>query len=297
MPVSQKLDIPHDELNLDYTLTSGQAFRWKKMSDGWWRGVVSANILQIRQAEIGFEWETFPDSGNLGLLRDYFRLDDDIAAVYSQLAATDPHVAYLIERFRGLRMLRQDPVETLLSFICSAANSIPRISKGIEEMSRLYGEYIGEVDGVRYHAFPTLEALAAADDSQIWTATRLGFRCPSLKNVALQLLERPEGWLYSLRDAPYEDAKAELLDIQGVGQKIADCVCLFALDKNEAVPVDTHVRQLAVRLYMPEITTRSITTSVYNRIGDFFRSKFDGYAGWAQQFLYYEDVLRSRGEL
>jgi N-glycosylase/DNA lyase len=288
------LCVPHDELNLDYTLTSGQTFRWRKLDNDWWTGVVRGKVIRIREAETGFEWQTFPKADDIDLISDYFRVSDDLAGIYSRLAGTDDHLAGVIDRFRGLRLLRQDPEETLLSFICSAANSIPRISASIEELSRRYGSFITSIDGIDYYSFPTIEAIAEADPLDISKATGLGFRGQILKHVAERLREKPDGWLSSLRNTPYEQAKPELVSLHGVGQKIADCVCLFALSKDEAVPVDTHVRQLAVRLYMQECKTKSITCAAYARIGDYFRERFNGYAGWAQQFLYYEDLLRGR---
>jgi N-glycosylase/DNA lyase len=290
----QILDIPHSDLSLDDTLPSGQAFRWKKSGDGWWTGVVRGSVIRVRRAKQGFEWQTYPTPDNLALVHDYFRLDDDIGQIHASLGSSDQHLVAVMSRFRGLRMLRQDPNETLLSFICSAANSIPRISKAIEELSANCGESLVTVDGISYHAFPTTEALAEADPRVLEKTAGLGFRGPSIKSVAQQLLERPTGWLASLREQPYETARAELVTIRGVGLKIADCVCLFSLDKDMAVPVDTHVRQLAARLYMPDLRTKTITPSAYDRIAGFFRERFGDYAGWAQQFLFYEDLLRSR---
>ena len=122
----------------------------------------------------------------------------------------------------------------------------------------------------------------------------MAFRGRNLKEVARQLADRGPDWLVSLRSAPYRQAKAELLGIKGVGEKIADCVCFFSLDKDEAVPVDTHVRQLAQRLFLPEMKARSITSAVYRRISEVFADRYGPYAGWAQQFLYYDDLLRTR---
>ena len=297
MPEARTLDIPHSLLNLDYTLPSGQAFRWRKSPDGWWTGVVGDSVVRIRAITEGFEWKTYPPFDDPSLLRDYFRLDDDVESVYARISAADEHVSGLIGRFAGLRLLRQDPTETLLSFVCSAANSIPRISAAIEALSLRYGKRIASLDCRDCHAFPSAQALADAAESDLQSAAGLGFRGLALKNVARQLVERPPGWLLSLRTLPYERAAEELLTIRGVGRKIADCVCLFALDKDEAVPVDTHVRQLATRLYLPDVKTRTVTPALYDRIGALFREKFGRYAGWAQQFLYYEDLLRGRHAL
>lgn len=286
MPI---LNIPHDELNLDYTLQSGQTFRWRKSYDGWWTGVVHGSVIRIRTSAQGFEWKTYPTT-NTRLVSDYFRLDDDIPAIYASISTSDAHVAGLVRQFRGLRLVRQEPTETLLSFICSAVNSIPRISAAIEELSRKYGRRAATIDGVDYFAFPKTKILAEASDLE--QTAGLCFRGRSLKNVAQQLTERPADWLESLSEETYETAVSQLLTIKGVGRKIADCVCLFALNKDEAVPVDTHVRQLTARLYQPRIGAKTVTPSLYERIADCLRRRFGQYAGWAQQFLYYEDIQR-----
>ncbi len=124
----------------------------------------------------------------------------------------------------------------------------------------------------------------------------LGFRGENIRNAARHIVDRGEGWLVGLRDLPYFDAREQLLSMRGVGRKIADCVCLFALDKDEAVPVDTHIRQLAHRLFLPDMKAKSVTDGVYARVVEAFRERYGELAGWAQQFLYYEDLLRSRAQ-
>lgn len=290
----QHLHYPGEYLNLTHTLTCGQAFRWRLDADGWWAAPVRGHVIRIRQAEPGFLWETLPGEPDQALIRDYFRLDGDINAIYAHLSRSDPHVAELVERFSGLRLVRQDPTETILSFVCSTANSVPRIAAAIEELSARYGRFVAEVGGRRHYAFPEVSALAHADPDDLARVASLGWRGPNLAMVASQILSRPPGWLDSLAAAGYEQARAELLTLRGIGAKIADCVCLFSLGKDEAVPVDTHIRQVAARFLMPDLKTKTITPAVYDRIVQAFREKFNGYAGWAQEFFYYEDLLRSR---
>ena len=290
------LKIADDELNLEYTLASGQTFRWSRTDDGWWTGVVRGSVVCIRSTKDGLEWQTYPEASNIGLVTDYFRLSEHVEAIYAQLARADRHTCEVVQRFRGLRLVNQEPHEALLSFVCSAANSIPRISSSVERLSRHYGKPLALVHGAEYYSFPSVESLASADPKEIEAIGGLGFRGRILNSVANQILEQPPGWLESLRHAPYEEAKAQLVTLRGVGQKIADCVCLFALGKDEAVPVDTHVRQLACRYYLCDLTAKTVTDSVYARVTDCLRHKFDGYAGWAQQFLFLEDLLRGKDE-
>jgi N-glycosylase/DNA lyase len=289
----ERIDLHGQPLNLDLTMSCGQAFRWYKTGDGHWRGVVRDRlmVLAVRGGEL--LWRTYPEN-DFALVEDYLRLSDDVNSIYTALSEADPHLAEVVRQFRGLRFLRQDPTECLLSFICSAANSIPRIMMAIEALAAKYGDLVCEHDESCYYAFPRLQALASARPGELEAAASLGFRGLSLKAVAQQIIERGEGCLMSLRDVPYPEARSELMKIRGVGGKIADCVCLFSLDKNEAVPVDTHVKQLAERLFLPEMKAKSITDAVYRRIIAVFEERYGALAGWAQQFLFYEDLLRTR---
>lgn len=291
---NQLLEYPKEYLNLFFTLTCGQSFRWRQDEEGWWGAPVKGQILRIREEENGFLWQTAPDDGNYELLSECFRLDTDIPQIYRHLESSDEHMALLINRFQGLRILRQDPEETVLSYMCSTANSVPRIMTAIEALSRKYGNLIGKVGGREYFSFPSAEVFAEADLDDLYNTAGLCWRGQNVSYVAKQILDRPSGWLNSLRSKNYKDAKSELVEFRGIGEKIADCVCLFALDKDEAVPVDTHIRQVAVRYYMPDLKTKTITTSAYTKIVSVFQEIFGDYAGWAQEFLFYEDLLRGR---
>lgn len=290
----QTIDLKGQPLDLDLTLGCGQAFRWRKRADGNWCGVVGDRLIELRVQEGALFWRTYPDSGP-ELINDYLRLSDDVNAIYRILAQSDAHLNALIDRFHGMRLVRQDPNEALLSFVCSTANSIPRISAAIEEMSRIYGRLVCEQGNSCYYAFPHPERLACLQPRVLNSVGSLGFRGEVLRSVSRHILDQGPGWLLGLRELSYGDAKSQLMTVRGVGAKIADCVCLFALDKDEAVPVDTHVRQLAHRLFLPDMKARSITDGVYRRIVEAFAERYGQYAGWAQQFLFYEDLLRSRG--
>jgi len=289
----EKIGLGGQPLDLNLTLGCGQAFRWRKREDGVWSGVVRNRLMEFAIDGHDLLWRTYP-AADPELVADYLRLSDDVNAVYSRLSAIDPHLADLIRCYPGMRFLRQDPAEALLSFVCSAANSIPRIMAAIDALSIEYGDLVCEKENACYYTFPVIERLAAADPDALFATAGLGFRGPNLKLVARQVLERGEGWLMSLRSMPYAEAREELMLIRGVGRKIADCVCLFALDKDQAVPVDTHVRQLAQRLWMPDLTAKSITDATYRRITEAFAERYGELSGWAQQFLFYEDLLRTR---
>ncbi len=278
------------EFSLDHTLASGQCFRWKRQSDGWWVGVVGGTVLGIRQDSDRFSWWSYPgQAGTEETLRNYFQLDIDLGEIVRRISEADPAAGEAARRWSGLRLLRQEPEECVLSFVCSTANSVPRIAYSIGEFSKHFGDLIGEIEGQPHYTFPTAITLAEVDPVYLSKVTSLGFRGPNLVRVAKQLTERGPGWAKTLRDMPYEQAHKELASIHGIGAKIADCVCLFSLDKTEAVPVDTHVWQLAKNLYFPDWPERkSLTGAAYNLVAGTFRERFGELAGYAQNFLFYD---------
>ncbi len=293
-PECGSLRIEPEELDLEHTLTPGQSFRWRKDLQGTWTAVVRRKVVRLWREGSDVRCEVFPAGADPDLVRDYLHLEVDLRKLYADFAAADGRIIQAIERFKGLRVVRQEPEETLLSYICSAANTVPRISGAIKTISEIYGEPVAEIEGRRYYSFPAVEALARANRDDLANLCGLGFRGVNLNSVARQLLDRPAGWLESLRQATYEEARAELLAIQGIGFKIADCVLLFSLDKNQAFPVDTHIRKVAAKYYLPEIKQKTLTPAVYQAIASHFQNKFGPYAGWAQEYLYYDDLLRHR---
>lgn len=250
---------------------------------------MSRTVLGIRQEGDAFSWWSYPEQAGEGTLRDYFQLDTDLGDIVRRISEADPAAGEAARRWSGLRLVRQEPEECVLSFVCSTANSVPRIAYSIAEFSKHYGDPIGEIEGQAYYTFPAASTLAEVDPVQLSKLTSLGFRGPNLVRVAGQLAERGPGWARSLRDIPYSEAHKELVTIHGIGAKIADCVCLFSLDKTEAVPVDTHVWQLAKALYFPDWPERkSLTTASYNLVAGAFRDRFGELAGYAQNFLFYD---------
>ncbi|MHB1457386.1 MAG: DNA glycosylase [Armatimonadota bacterium] len=295
-PETRILHADPDELNLAHTLTPGQSFRWRQDVQGRWVGVIGDRVVKIWHEGSDIAYQVFPDDDGTSMLRDYFRLDVCLADLYRGFTDADPRIADAIKRFKGLRLLRQEPEETLLSYICSAANSVPRISNAVEIISRLYGSPIAVVDGCEYYSFPTIEVILEMDVAHTAKLCGLGFRCRKLHAVAEQLSLKPQGWLNSLRLVSYDEARLELLKINGVGMKIADCVLLFSLDKDQAFPVDTHIRKVAVNHYMPEFKQKTLTPAVYGQIISYFQNKFGCYAGWAQEYIFYDDLLKRQKE-
>jgi N-glycosylase/DNA lyase len=138
-------------------------------------------------------------------------------------------------------MLRQDPWENLVSFICSSNNNISRIGQMVDKLCINYGKHLGKLGEVEYYDFPPPSALTVAGVEAKLRELGFGYRAKYISNTAKIVVdERPKGWLDGLRKVEYKEAHAALLELSGVGPKVADCVCLMSLDKMEAVPVDTH---------------------------------------------------------
>ncbi len=294
-------DLPHhtfryppELLNLQWTLACGQAFRWKQDAQGWWVGVAQGSVLRIHSEGDALTWAAYPGPPHPEFWHDYLRLDFDLGALYGEAGGVDPHVRQTFERWAGLRIIRQDPRETITSYLCTTANSIPRIARAIEGMSRRWGEHIATIDGRTYHGFPEPEIFTEEAIPVLERECNLGYRAYNLVRAMEHIAAKPVGWADGLRAVPYAEARAELMSIRGVGPKIADCVCLFALDKDESVPVDTHVRQIATELYLPDIRTKTLTTNSYNRIANHFRKLFGPHAGWAQEYLFFSHLMRHR---
>ena len=267
------------------TLFCGQTFRWKTVAPNTWRGVIGSHIITLHQTERDVFYEASAGGEVVPLLNEYFQLHVSLAPLYWQWSAADVRFAQVAPAFPGLRVVRTDPVECLFSFLCSSANNIARITRMVNALCQRYGEPLGEVEGARYYRFPSVSALAAAREEELF-ALGFGYRARLVVQAARTLAERGEQWLYALRDLPYEEAHRQLLTLPGVGHKIADCVCLFSLDKPQAIPVDTHVWQIARRDYLPELQGRCLTERVYWQVGDFFRARFGEYAGWAHNVLF-----------
>ncbi|KAK9763931.1 8-oxoguanine glycosylase ogg1 [Basidiobolus ranarum] len=290
------------ELHLDTTLNSGQTFRWKKTGETEWSNVLNNTLVTLRQTEDSLEYCTYSEKvdGLEELLTDYFQLKVDLDQCYKRWNSVDENFANKSEHFLGIRILRQDPVENLISFICSSNNNIKRISQMVEKLCVKYGDYVGKIGEESFFTFPELEKLK---DNEVELELRklgFGYRAKFIRGTANHLVVNhsdPRSWLLSLRDIPYSEVHAELMKLPGVGAKVADCVCLMSLDKHEAIPVDTHVWQIAKRDYgfLDGKPVKSLTPKIYTEVGNHFRDLFGEYSGWAHSVLFTAD-LKSFGD-
>ncbi|KAF8947596.1 8-oxoguanine glycosylase ogg1 [Haplosporangium gracile] len=247
-------------------------------------------------------------------LRDYFQLDVPLTELYTKWSATDKNFKAKAPFFPGVRILRQDPVENLFCFICSSNNNISRITQMAAKMCSEYGsplivppeqesfESTTSTTSRAFYEFPTIEALAQDGVEENLRSLGFGYRAKYIATTAkmIQEMEDGEAWLHGLRKLPYEDAHAALLTLQGVGPKVADCVCLMSLDKHETIPVDTHVWQIAMRDYRFRFegkVPKAISPAIYKAVGKHFVDLFGGYAGWAHSVLFAADLRTIEGRV
>jgi len=285
------LPISRDELNLRVTLKCGQSFRWKEIGADEWIGVIRDSIVTLTQTDDTVLHQFLPSKGadiEKLILEDYFQLKIILAPLYNEWGLPDHSLNKQFKSsgfgLKGVRLIRQDPLECLYSFICSSNNNIGRITKMVNSLCANYGTMIDEVNGDKYYSFPTIAQLSAATEDELREAG-FGYRAKFIVHTTKQLQENPEGWLDSLRAASREDAQKHLTSLMGVGQKVADCVSLFSLDKLDIVPVDTHIWTVAQK-HMTTLKGKSLTTKLYKDIGDFFRDRFGLLAGWAHTVLF-----------
>ena len=278
----------HLEINQPFdlaeSLESGQAHRWRRLGDGWYSGILGDRLLHLCQVPGGLEYrEAYatgrPDAGETDtLLRAYFRLDDDIAEIYDDICR-DRRVAAMVARYPGLRILRQEPWECTVAFICSATSNIPRIHQNMESMADHLGQPL-ELDGEVRRTFPSAQQLAAAGEGTL-RELGLGFRAPYVIAAAHQVVEGSLD-LDELIRLPYPETKARLMDCYGIGAKIADCISVFSLEKLEAFPVDVWVRRALAEWYFPMQKKPPDRAMV-----DWAQSYFGRYAGYSQQYLFH----------
>ena len=272
------------------SLESGQAHRWaypKDGDDGWYTGVVRGNLVRIRQTDDRVEFRCGPsdEAAFAPRLAEYFRFDDDISKIYDVINQ-DERVAAMVRQYPGLRVLRTEPWECLVAFICSATSNIPRIHQNMESISRAFGSPVS-LNGWTRHTFPTPVDLAEAGEAEL-RRLGLGFRAPYVHLASVAVLEGRLD-LDALIEMPYTEAKAALMERRGIGSKIADCIAVFSLEKLEAFPIDVWVRRALGEWYFPEQKTPPDRVLL-----EWAQEHFGRYGGYAQQYLFHGRRLRDK---
>ena len=255
------------DFNLEYTLSCGQLFRASRVEDGYYVSVRD-RIFRVRQSANHLEFQGVDKK----FLAHYFALDEPYPTILKQIE-NDPHIRKAIKKYYGMRIVRQDPWECLISFLCSSAANIPKIKLNLEMLSKSFGKRI-ELNGFEWYSFPNPGEL---NHYEKIVQAKTGFRAKYLK-AANDLVN--EAFLRSLRNLSYPEAKKALKQIPGVGDKIADCILLFSLGFTEAFPIDTWIKKILQKLYFKNQVVSS------QHLREFGLTYFGRYAGYAQQFLY-----------
>lgn len=263
--------LPH--LNLHQITNSGQCFRMKETSPNHFSIIAKDRYLELSQTgnSVCFdcteeEFETF--------WKNYFDLDQDYGKYIQAINTNDKYLTAAAAHGSGIRILRQDVWEMLISFLISQQNNIVRIRRCIENISRKYGEKKITKTGEEYYAFPAPETLAFAEEEALFKCN-LGYRAKYVKGTAKSVLSG-EIQLEKLGEMSYKKAKEELLKLYGVGEKVADCICLFGLHKMEAFPIDTHIRQALDAHYKRGFPNR----------------RYKGMQGIMQQYIFYYELTQ-----
>ena len=276
---------------LDHQWLQAQAFRWCERDDGWYYGFVKGHLIKVRNSGDGIEFgsET-PEESLAADVRSYFRLDQDITPIHEALRGVEDTMARLVDVHGGMRVLRQDPWECLVAYICSQNNKIERITAIVNKLAKCYGES-RTLDGVTCNSFPSAERLAKVGKTER-EGLELGLsRGSRIFEVAEHATEGVLD-LSALARWPHQQARGFLMSYEGIGPKIADCVCLFALDKAEAFPVDTHIAKALERY------GQTYTAGAKNaKLSAWAKETFGDHAGYAGQLLFLDQLGEAEDEL
>lgn len=264
------------DLSMRQISESGQCFRMNQVAENRYALVASDRYLEVEQTGDELFFACTQEEYD-GIWREYFDLDNDYGQYRSAVSEQDRYLGAAITFGSGIRILRQNVWEMLISFIISQQNNIKRIRKCIETICERYGEkrYITDSGDAVYYTFPDAQALAHVSEEEL-RACNLGYRSRYIVSTA-DSIWRGEVDLEAVKRMGYRQAREELLKLNGVGGKVADCVCLFGLHHMDAFPVDTHIRK-AIEEHYPT---------------GFPFEKYAGYAGVMQQYLFYYDLKKS----
>ena len=269
------------DFNVTHIFECGQCFRWNKV-DEVYLGIVKNNVLTVKQEgnTVTFEGECNEDIKEL--VTQYFDLDTDYTKIKEKLAKIDDNMKTSINYGEGIRILNQDLWECIISFIISANNNIPRIKKIIERISEAYGKKI-IWNGNTYYAFPTPQELSQASVQDLRNLG-LGFRDQRVYDTTRLILSKEVDLEELQKETSSEIIREKLLELPGVGPKVADCIMLFSLKKFEVFPIDVWVRRVMNELY---IKNEDETKVSKNEIQKIATEKYANLAGIAQQYLFY----------
>ena len=272
-----------DSFELKDIFDCGQCFRWNEQEDGSYTGVFGENVLNVNKIGNEVIFKGICKENIKETVEKYFDLNRDYQKIKSKLEKIDENLKKSIEYGKGIRILNQDLWETIISFIISANNNIPRIKGIIERLSKKYGKEI-EWNDTKYYTFPTAKDLENVT-VQEYRELGLGFRDIRLYETTQMILDKKVD-LEEMKNNPNTmEVREQLLSLSGVGPKVADCILLFSdLKRFEVFPIDVWVRRVMNDLYIHNEDETKVNKKQIEKIA---QEKFGDLAGLAQQYLFY----------
>ena len=280
----QEYQIENQEsFELKHIFDCGQCFRWNEEDDKSYTGVFKGNVLNVKKDNNTIYFKGIVNGNIKDIVEDYFDLNRDYTKIKKTLSKVDNNMKKGIEYGEGIRILNQDLVETILSFIISANNNIPRIKKIIERLSESYGTKI-VWNKKNYYAFPSLKQLENVSVEE-YRNLGLGFRDKRIYDTVHMLLNNQVDYKKWYDEKDTLKVREELLSLAGVGPKVADCILLFSdLKRFDVFPIDVWVRRVMNELYIKNSDETKVNKKDIERIA---YQKFGKLEGIAQQYLFY----------
>lgn len=254
--------------SLKHTVECGQFFRYEQLDD-YYHLSHQDKLFKVKQQGNHIYFKNATHS----FIRNFFRLDDDYKKIIKSISQ-DKHINEAVNTLFGLRIIRQDPWECLISYICSSNSNIPKIKTNLKLISEKFGKKIS-LDGYDTYTFPKPGELSSKTKLK---ACKVGYRAKFIYEVNKNITKSK---LNALKTKNYALAKTQLIRLYGVGDKIADCVLLFSLERLNAFPVDVWVQRAMQEIYFKN---KSV---IKTHIREFGQNYFGEYAGYANQFLFY----------
>ena len=262
-------------IDVENSINSGQVFLWRK-NKGFWYGVNGQDILEINKKG---KIKSFKNCKT-----DFFRNNDNFDEIIKSISK-DETVKSAVKKYPGLRIIKQDPFQCLISFIVSSNSNIQKIKTNLENISQRFGERV-EYKNQEFFLFPDAKKLSNASITEIKNCG-VGYRAKFIKEAS-QIFVSEKIVVDELKRNSYFDAKKKIRVIPGIGNKVADCVLLFSLDKLESFPLDRWMIRILEKYYSKkfQIDTKTITEKQYDILHEKIVDYFGPYAGYAQQFLF-----------
>lgn len=263
----------------------GQCFRWNEENDGSYTGVFKNNVINVKKVnnDVYFKGVCKDNKNIKEVIEEYFDLNRDYESIKNKLSKIDENMKNSIDYGKGIRILNQDLWETIISFIISANNNIPRIKGIIERLSQKYGNKI-IFEGKEYYTFPTAKQLEKVT-TQDYRNLGLGFRDIRLYETTKMILENQIDLAKLYEEKNTNIVREELLKLSGVGPKVADCILLFSdLKRLDVFPIDVWVRRVMNDLYIKEENEQKVNKKIIENLA---KEKFGNLSGLAQQYLFY----------